>query len=55
MDGEAVSGQLWQWRTTLLTRSGTVMTAVIAACGAVMLYLLSTASSNTPLLAGPEA
>ncbi len=52
MDGEAVSGQLSQWRTTLLTRSGTAMTAVIAACGAVMLYLLSTASSNTPLLAG---
>ena len=40
------------WTSLRLSRSGTVLTTLVAITGAVMMYLLSTASSNTPLLAG---
>lgn len=52
MDGAPVSLLIARSRALLLSRGGTVLTAIVAAIGAVMLYLLSTASSNTPLLAG---
>ncbi|MBI1394440.1 MAG: HAMP domain-containing protein [Betaproteobacteria bacterium] len=41
-----------RWQAALSTRGGRVLTGIVSLCGAVMVYLLSSASGNTPEFAG---
>ena len=41
-----------RWKAALSSRGGKITTAVVIASGAVMVYLLSSASSNTPEFTG---